>query len=122
MKLFVDNKIYSAIGPVFTVKIIKDIARAMQTAGLELDPTNPSEQHMELIYNICFNVFARIEGPNQIPIDETDYFAHLAFSTDRGVPDAALIATDRTILHGKVLTDELIKDALSSLEVTARIR
>lgn len=115
VQLKIDNTTYSAIGPEFTRQIVQNIARAMQFAGFELDLKNPSDQHLELIYNACFNIFVQIEGPNRVTVDGTDYFAHLAFSTERSRLDTATMADDRTILHGEVLTDDLIREALTDL-------
>lgn len=115
VQLKIDNTTYSAVGPEFTRQIARNIARAMQVAGFELDPKNPSEQHLELIYNACFNIFVQIEGPNRVTVDGTDYFAHLAFSTERSRPENATMADDRTILHGEALTADLIREALADL-------
>ncbi|MEL7524234.1 MAG: hypothetical protein AAFN16_00610 [Pseudomonadota bacterium] len=115
MNLVVDNETYMKIGPVFTIEFIKNIARALETTGFNLDTQNPSDQYVDLILNTCFNIFVQIEGPNRVTVDNTDYFAHLTFSTDRKRPEIALMADTRSILHGEALTEELVRKALKEL-------
>jgi len=117
MQIVVDDDQYSTISDAYLRKVLPAIVRSLIATDLvSFDPHKITETDINIVYRICFTVFANIEDMGGFNNNGRRFVAHLAFAGEPVDPAQLIMSWKRVALHGR-LDDEIIIEAIKAAAV-----